>query len=129
MSKSLRKRGPPWSRRQAATIRSRRLLSVRSAFEQVRASMNPTTSTPRSGRYSTTGAPTPDAAAATELWYSSSRSMASRPAFGVGDPHHQAAVAGGHFQIPVGEPAGQVIDAVAPPGQAPQLAEQRPGVG
>ncbi len=78
MSKSPANRPAPCRVAQARAIRASVAGSATSAFVSVRPWTNPSTRTRSCGRYSITGAPTPAAAAMTELRYSRSRSMASK---------------------------------------------------
>ena len=77
MSKSPSNRSPACSWRQARAILASLPGSATSALASVRPSRNRRTSTPAAGWYSITGAPTPAAAARTELRYSLARSIAS----------------------------------------------------
>ena len=81
--------------------------SATSALVSVLPSRKPSTSTPASGWYSITGAPTPAAAARTELRYSFSLSIASSSLPPRGDPGHERPVGRGDLEVPVGQPAGQ----------------------
>src|SRR6476659_7423284 len=79
MLKSSRKRRQECSLRIASATSPRRSPRRRYSALIVEPSMKPSTSAPSSGRYATTPAPTPASAAATELTYSFSRSIASSP--------------------------------------------------
>ena len=78
----------------------------------------------RRGRAGTprTSAPTPASAAAAVLACSASRSMPEQPGVALATsarPGRAAAVVvGGHAEVGVGQPAGQVLDAPGPPRQA-----------
>ena len=77
MSKRLTNGSPAWSRRQATATRGRIPGRWRCSSVSVSPSRKPMTRTPSSGRKSTTGAPTPVAAARTLFSYSARRSTAS----------------------------------------------------
>src|SRR5215469_14986082 len=77
MLKSPSNRSAPCSWRQARAILASLASSAMSAFSSVRPSRNRRTRTLTAGWYSITGAPTPAAAARTELRYSWSLSIAS----------------------------------------------------
>ena len=76
------------------------------------------------GRYSTTGAPAPAAAAVTEFRYSQSRSMASSslPPEEIRATKVPSGVA--HLVVAVGQPAGQLGDGARRCGQAFRLVEE-----
>ena len=76
------------------------------------------------GRYSTTGAPAPAAAAVTEFRYSQSRSIASSSLPPAGDPGDEGPGRGGHLVVAVGQAAGQLADRAGLAGQAFRLVEE-----
>ena len=86
------------------------------------------TSIDRSGRYSTTSAPTPASAAAAVLAASASRSIPSSAGVALRPAHHHVErqpSSVGDVEVGVGQAAGQVLDAPGPPRQAGEAVQRR----